>query len=593
MRLFHVHFDIAPVSCYDKKVKKRLTPQEDGINMDLANEQYLHWCSQHVLDAQTREQLAQMKHDPDQIRDSFYRDLEFGTAGLRGVLGAGTNRMNLYVIRRVTKAVAAYLNETELPKKVAIGYDSRIMSDVFAREAACVFAACGIDAWIYPRLEPVPALSFAVRELGCGLGICVTASHNPAQYNGYKVYGSDGCQLTPEAAARIVEILGKLDYFSGEQPLAYEQALAEGRVHEIPDEVLERFVDAVYAQRVGDGEGITELKLVYTPLNGAGLECVQKLAKKLGIRSMTLVEEQAKPDGHFPTCPYPNPEIRQAMELGLSYCDRVKPDILIGTDPDCDRCGTAVPDGRGGYRLISGNEMGVILLDFICRSRIATGTMPEHPVAVTTIVSTDMVSAVAAHYGVELRRVLTGFKYIGEQIAHLEQEGHPERYIFGFEESYGYLSGTHVRDKDGVNAVLLICEAAAWYAKKGMTLGDAIDALYETYGYYRNAQKSFTFAGEVGMEKMASLMQTLRTSPLQSAGGLRVTDTVDYQTMETGLPSANVLSYSLENGAKMIIRPSGTEPKIKAYLSAVGKTAAEADGMIGTLSDAAGEILGG
>ena len=337
----------------------------------------------------------------------------------------------------------------------------------FAREAAAVFAANGITAYLYPRLEPVPALSFAVRHLHCGLGICVTASHNPAAYNGYKVYGSDGCQMTPEAAKRVVALLEQMDYFTAARTEDFDAALAAGRIRYIPDEVLDAFVDAVYAQRVGSGDGIADLKLVYTPLNGAGLECVRKLTQKLGIRNMTIVKEQEQPDGHFPTCPYPNPEIRQAMELGLQYCDRVHPDILIGTDPDCDRCGTAVPDGKGGYRLISGNEMGVILLDFICRSRIANGTMPENPVAVTTIVSTDMVTAVANKYGVELRRVLTGFKYIGEQIALLEAGGHPERYIFGFEESYGYLSGPHVRDKDAVNAVLLICEAAAWYAKKG------------------------------------------------------------------------------------------------------------------------------
>lgn len=426
--------------------------------MELAEKRYAQWLAQQGLEPELREELTAMQSDAEKITDAFYRDLEFGTAGLRGVLGAGTNRMNIYVIRRATQAVAQYLNETELPKTVAIGHDSRIKSDVFAREAAAVFAANGITAYLYPRLEPVPALSFAVRHLHCGLGVCVTASHNPAEYNGYKVYGSDGCQMTPEAAKRVVALLEHMDYFTSAKTTDFDAALAAGSIRYIPDEVLDAFVDAVYAQRVGSGEGIENLKLVYTPLNGAGLECVKKLTQKLGIRNMTIVKEQEQPDGHFPTCPYPNPEIRQAMELGLQYCDRVHPDILIGTDPDCDRCGTAVPDGKGGYRLISGNEMGVILLDFICRSRIANGTMPENPVAVTTIVSTDMVTAVAKKYGVELRRVLTGFKYIGEQIALLEQGGHPERYIFGFEESYGYLSGTHARDKDAVNAVLLICE---------------------------------------------------------------------------------------------------------------------------------------
>lgn len=559
--------------------------------MELAEKRYAQWCEAANLDEDLKQELAALRQDSEKITDAFYRELEFGTAGLRGVLGVGTNRMNVCVIRRATQAVAAYLNETELPKMVAIGYDSRIRSDVFAREAAAVFAANGITAHLYPRLEPVPALSFAVRHLHCGLGICVTASHNPAEYNGYKVYGADGCQMTPEAARRVVALLESMDYFTDAKRMDFDEALAAGLIRYIPDEVLDAFVDAVYAQRVGDGAGIADLKLVYTPLNGAGLECVKKLTKKLGIQNMTIVSEQEHPDGHFPTCPYPNPEIRQAMELGLQYCDRVHPDILIGTDPDCDRCGTAVPDGKGGYRLISGNEMGVILLDFICRSRLAGGTMPQNPVAVTTIVSTDMVTAVAKKYGVELRRVLTGFKYIGEQIALLESDGHPERYIFGFEESYGYLSGPHVRDKDAVNAVLLICEAAAWYARQGMTLGDAIDALYQEHGCFRNAQKSFTFAGESGMEKMAGLMRTLREQPPQEIAGQRVEGFTDYEQPGTGLPKANVLEYRLPGGDKVIIRPSGTEPKIKAYLSVVRPTGQEADEQLARLAQAAEALL--
>ena len=554
-------------------------------------EAYETWLKEFADDRATVDELKAIAGDEKEIEDRFYTELSFGTAGMRGVLGAGTNRMNVYVIRRATQAVAQYLNETDLPKTVAIGHDSRIKSDVFAREAAAVFAANGITAYLYPRLEPVPALSFAVRHLHCGLGVCVTASHNPAEYNGYKVYGADGCQMTPEAAKRVVALLEHMDYFASAKTMDFDAALAAGSIRYIPDGVLDAFVDAVYAQRVGSGEGIANLKLVYTPLNGAGLECVKKLTQKLGIRNMTIVKEQEQPDGHFPTCPYPNPEIRQAMELGLQYCDRVRPDILIGTDPDCDRCGTAVPDGKGGYRLISGNEMGVILLDFICRSRIANGTMPENPVAVTTIVSTDMVTAVAKKYGVELRRVLTGFKYIGEQIALLEQGGHPERYIFGFEESYGYLSGTHARDKDAVNAVLLICEAAAWYAKKGMTLGDAIDALYTEFGCYCNMQKSFAFTGETGMEKMAGLMQGLRKRPLREIAGLPVEGYTDYEAEGTGLPKANVLEYRLPGGDKVIIRPSGTEPKIKAYLSAVKPTVEESNAQLSLLAEAAAKLL--
>ena len=559
--------------------------------MGLAETIYASWCSQPALDAHVREELNAMRNDPDAIHDSFYRDLEFGTAGLRGVLGAGTNRMNIYTVRRAAQGLADYLNGTSLPKKAAIAFDSRIQSDVFAKQTACVLAANGIEAQLYPRLEPVPALSWAVRNLGCGVGVCITASHNPAQYNGFKVYGADGCQITPEAADIVLGFIEKTDCFQDVKLEDYEKALSDGQICLIPDSVLDAFVDAVYAQRVGDGEGIDSLKLVYTPLNGSGLECVRKLAGKLGIQNMTVVPEQEKPDGHFPTCPYPNPEIREAMQKGLELSDRVQPDILIGTDPDCDRCGAAVPDGKGGYRLISGNEMGVILLDFICRSRIATGRMPEDPVAVTTIVSTDMVDAVAKKYGVELRRVLTGFKFIGEQIAELEAAGYPERFIFGFEESYGYLSGPHVRDKDAVNATLLVCEAAAWYAKKGMTLGDAIDSLYEEHGYYKNGLLSFTFSGESGMQRMAGIMEDLRQTPPIVIAGRKVVGMTDYARMDTGLPKAEVLEYRLDGGAKFIVRPSGTEPKIKTYLSAVGKTAADADAAIVELENAAKDLM--
>ena len=558
--------------------------------MEQIQKRYQQWLEQ-ARDSAMQEQLAAMSGDDTLKYDSFYRDLEFGTAGLRGVLGAGTNRMNIYVVRRATQAVADYLNGTSLPKAVAIAHDSRINSDLFAREAACVLAANGITAHLYPRLEPVPALSFAVRELHCGVGICITASHNPAQYNGYKVYGADGCQITPEAANVILQMIDKLDFFSSPKRADFDAALAAGSIQYIPDAVLENFVDTVYAQRVGDGSGIDQLKLVYTPLNGAGLECVKMLTKKLGIQNMTIVPEQEQPDGHFPTCPYPNPEIREAMQKGLELCDKVKPDILIGTDPDCDRCGTAVPDGKGGYRLISGNEMGVIMLDFICRSRVATGKMPQNPVAVTTIVSTDMVDAVAKRYGVELRRVLTGFKFIGEQIALLEQAGHPERFIFGFEESYGYLSGTHVRDKDGVNAVLLVCEAAAWYAKQGMTLGDAIDKLYAEYGYYRNGLCSFAFSGAEGMAKMQAIMDGLRANAPKEISGLAVETVVDYEAEGTGLPKANVLEYRLAGGAKFMVRPSGTEPKIKTYLSAVAPVEADADAKIDAMKAAAGAMM--
>ena len=559
--------------------------------MSLAMQRYETWRSQPGLDATLSKELSAMEGDAEKILDSFGCDLAFGTAGLRGVLGAGTNRMNIYTVARATQGLASWLAGTSLPQKVAIAYDSRVGSTLFSKVAAQVLAANGMTVYLYPRLEPTPALSFAVRYYGCGAGINVTASHNPAQYNGYKVYGADGCQIGPETADAVLAIIETLDYFTGPKYMDFDEAKRAGKIIEIPDSCLEAFVDAVYAQRVGGGEGIEDLKLVYTPLNGAGLECIRMLAKKLGVKNMTVVPEQEKPDGNFPTCPYPNPEIRQAMQKGLELCEKVQPDLLLGTDPDCDRCGTAVPDHKGGYRLISGNEMGVILLDYICRSRLASGKMPQKPVAVTTIVSTDMVDAVAEHYGVELRRVLTGFKFIGEQIGMLEAAGEEDRYIFGFEESYGYLSGPHVRDKDAVNAVLLICEAAAWYAKKGMTLGDAIDALYAEFGCFCNAQKSFTFAGETGMEKMASLMSGLRTHPLQSVAGLPVEGFTDYEQDGTGLPKANVLEYRLPGGAKLIIRPSGTEPKIKAYLSAVKPTVEEATRQLDSLAAAAAELL--
>ena len=559
--------------------------------MNNTNDLYNRWLAQPDLDDAVKAELVSIAGDSDAVTDRFYRDLEFGTGGLRGVIGAGTNRMNLYTVRKATQGLADYLNASGLPKKVAIAHDSRHNGALFARETARVLAANGITACMYPRLEPTPALSWAVRYLGCGAGVCVTASHNPAKYNGYKVYGADGCQITLEAAEKILAAIEKIDCFDDVRLADFDAAAAAGRIVTIDEKCLDDFVQAVYDQRVGDGAGIDALKLVYTPLNGTGLECVKKLLKKLGVTHVTVVPEQEKPDGDFPTCPYPNPEIREAMQKGLELCDKVRPDLLLGTDPDCDRCGTAVPDGKGGYRLITGNEMGIILLDYICRTRLAQGTMPADPVAVTTIVSTDMAAPVAKKYGVELRRTLTGFKFIGEQIGKLEAEGRPERYIFGFEESYGYLSGTHARDKDAVNAVLLICEAAAWYAKKGMTLGDAIDALYAEFGCYCNAQKSFAFAGETGMEKMASLMQGLRTQPLREIAGLPVEGYTDYEAEGTGLPKANVLEYRLPGGSKVIIRPSGTEPKIKAYLSAVKPTVEQANAQLARLAEAAAKLL--
>ena len=538
-------------------------------------------------------ELREVQHDEKAVSDRFYRHLAFGTGGLRGVLGAGTNRMNIYTVRRATQALADFIQGQGFGDAVAIAYDSRIKGELFAREAARVLAANGITAWLYPRLEPTPALSWAVRYLDCGAGICVTASHNPAQYNGYKVYGPDGCQITPEDADWIASAMDWVDYFDGGldglKLADFDEALAAGTIRYIPDECLDAFVDAVLALRPGND--VSKLKLVYTPLNGSGLECVKKLLAKMGVTELTVVPSQEAPDGHFPTCPYPNPEIREAMEEGLRLCGEVKPDLLIGTDPDCDRMGAAVPDGRGGYRLITGNEMGVLLLDYLCRTRIARNTMPPNPVAVTTIVSTDMAAPVAQSYGVELRRTLTGFKYIGEQIGLLEEEGHAERYLFGFEESYGYLSGAHVRDKDAVNAVMLACECAAWYAGQGMTLLDAMNALYERFGFYRNGLLSKAFEGQDGMAAMDALMKSLRTAPPAEIGGWKVSGTTDYLNDGTGLIPSDVLEFRLEDAGKVIVRPSGTEPKLKIYLSVRGNGEEDAAARLERLSKGAEALL--
>ena len=547
------------------------------------------WLERAGEDPDLIAELRSIRGDEKAVSDRFYRHLAFGTGGLRGVLGAGTNRMNLYTVRRATQGLADYLNASELPKVVAIAHDSRIKGELFSREAARVLAANGITAHLYPRLEPTPALSWAVRYLHCGAGICVTASHNPAQYNGYKVYGADGCQITPEAAEKVLAAMEKTDCFDGVKLADYDAAVAEGKIRLIGDECLDAFVDAVLALRPGND--VSHLKLVYTPLNGSGLECVKKLLAKMGVTALTVVPSQEAPDGHFPTCPYPNPEIREAMEEGLRLCDEVKPDLLIGTDPDCDRMGAAVPDGQGGYRLITGNEMGVLLLDYLCRTRMARGTMPQDPVAVTTIVSTDMATPVAESYGVELRRTLTGFKYIGEQIGLLEAEGHPERYLFGFEERYGYLSGAHVRDKDAVNAVMLACECAAWYAGQGMTLLDAMNALYEKFGFYRNGLLSKAFEGQDGMAAMDGLMKSLRTAPPAEIAGWKVVGMVDYLNDNTGLIPSDVLEFRLEEAGKVIVRPSGTEPKLKVYLSVRGTSEDDAQTRLEKLSQGAQALL--
>ena len=551
--------------------------------------EYERWLSVELDDPDLKEELLSVKDQPEEINDRFYRDLAFGTGGLRGVIGAGTNRMNVYTVRKATQGLANYLNKHNTegkPLSVAIAHDSRNKGVLFSKESAAVLAANGIKAYLYPQLMPTPALSFAVRHLHCDAGICVTASHNPAKYNGYKAYGNDGCQVTEGMADGIMAEIEALDIFADVKKIPFEEALASGKAEYIGEETVNAFIDAVYGVSIL-GKPADNLKLVYTPLNGTGNKPVRTILNRIGIQEVTVVKEQENPDGNFTTCPYPNPEIREALQLGLQYCDQVKPDLLLATDPDADRVGIAVPDGKGGYALFSGNEVGAMLLEYICEQRIQKGTMPKHPVAVKTIVTTDIVEAICKAYGVELIEVLTGFKFIGEQIGFLEAKGEEDRYIFGFEESYGYLAGSYVRDKDAVVASMLICEMAAYYRTKGISMMQARENLYQKYGVYVHAQHSFTFEGESGMIRMQNIMEHLRTHRPEQIDNLKVIQFADYEKqvsidLTTGtetaitLPQSNVLSFTLEQGAKVIIRPSGTEPKIKAYYTTTATTEAEA-----------------
>lgn len=545
------------------------------------------WCEK-VTDPELQADLKAMDESGDEavIEDAFYRTLEFGTAGLRGVLGAGTNRMNIHTVGQATQGIANFINgqaNDGEPGTVAICYDSRINSQLFAHTAASVLAANGIKSYVYPRLQPTPALSFATRYLGCAIGINVTASHNPSKYNGYKVYGPDGCQIASEIADAITQAIEGVDMFDDVRTMPFEDAQAAGLAAYIQEEVLDAFLDSVYDQHVEQER--SDLRVVYTPLNGTGLECVTRILERIGVTDIHVVEEQSKPDGNFPTCPYPNPEIREALECGISLCEQVHPDLLLATDPDADRVGIAVKDGDD-YQLLSGNEVGVLLLDFICRMRKENGTLPEHPVAVTTIVSTSLVDPVAAKYGVDMRRVLTGFKYIGGVIADLEQRGEKERFIFGFEESYGYLAGTHARDKDAVVASMLICQMARYYRTLGKNLYQAMQDIYREFGFHHNRTVSYAFEGSAGAETMSSIMAAFRSQPLSEIAGYKVEQFLDYQQGVGGLPSANVLEFDLEKGNKVIVRPSGTEPKVKVYLFTVGESVSEAEGLADVLSSA-------
>lgn len=552
-----------------------------------------------VSDEELAAELAEMKKaadagDDSAAVDAFFQDLAFGTAGLRGTLGAGTNRMNIYTVGRATQGFADYLNANFENPSVAIARDSRNKGELFVKVTASILAANGIVAHVYPKISPVPTLSFAVRDLGCSGGICMTASHNPAAYNGYKAYGPDGCQITSEAAKAISASIANTDAFSGVKTMGFDEAVASGMVKWIDDAVLERYYDAVLSKSVSSlsAEQVAEapLKLVYTPLNGTGLIPVTTVLERAGITDITVVPEQREPNGDFPTCPYPNPEIREAMQKGIDLCEEVHPDLLLATDPDADRVGVACKDGDD-YTLLTGNEMGVLLLDYIARMRSERGEDLSDKVAVTTIVSSAMVDALAAEYGFELRRCLTGFKYIGDIITELSDAGQVDRFIFGFEESYGYLSGDHVRDKDAVNASLLICQMAQDYKLRGMNLAQGMRALYEKHGWWLNRTASVSFPGAAGAETMRGIMAKLREQAPSELAGRAVEAVVDYEGGVNGLPSANVVEFDVEGGNKVIVRPSGTEPKIKLYVFAKDADRAAADALLDALEAAGRELL--
>ena len=554
---------------------------------------YKRWADADLEDADLTAELKEIAGKEEEIKERFAVSLKFGTAGLRGVLGAGSNRMNIYVVRQATQGLANWVKTQGGNQLVAISYDSRIKSDVFAKTAACVLAANGIKVRIYDALMPVPALSFATRYYEANAGIMVTASHNPAKYNGYKAYGPDGCQMTDEAADIVYAEIQKTDILGGAKMMSFEEGMEAGLIAYVGDDCKEALYAAIEARSVRPGLCKTAgLKLVYSPLNGSGLVPVTRVLNDIGIDDITIVPEQQYPDGNFPTCPYPNPEIFEALKLGLELAEKSGADLMLATDPDADRVGIAIKCPDGSYELVSGNEVGVLLLDYICASRIENGTMPENPVAVKSIVSTPLADAVAAHYGVELRSVLTGFKWIGDQIATLEAAGEVDRFIFGFEESYGYLAGPYVRDKDAIIGSMLICEMAAYYRSIGSSIKQRLEEIYAQYGRYLNKVDSFEFPGLSGMDKMAGIMEELRKNPPTEIGGYTVVKVTDFKKPEeTGLPAANVLIYDLEGGAAVIVRPSGTEPKIKTYFTTLGKDLAEAQAQKDKLAEALKPIL--
>lgn len=536
-------------------------------------DEYQRWLNADLADFDLGKELRDIAADDDAIKERFSVALKFGTAGLRGVLGAGTNRMNIWVVRQATQGVADWVKTQGGSQTVAISYDSRLKGWNFARDAAGVLAANGIHVRIYDELMPVPALSFATRYYHCNAGIMVTASHNPARYNGYKAYGPDGCQMTDDAAVVVYEAIQKTDVLTGAKYMSFAEGVEKGWIRFVGEDCKAAFYEAIESRQVRPGICKTaQLTLVYSPLNGTGLVPVTKVLRDIGIQDITVVPEQAYPNGYFTTCPYPNPEIFEALQKGLALAEEIGADLMLATDPDTDRVGIAMKCPDGSYELVSGNEMGVLLLDYICSGRKETGTMPARAVAVKSIVSTPLADAVAAHYGVELRSVLTGFKWIGAQIAALEEQGEEERFLFGFEESYGYLSGSYVRDKDAVVGSMLICEMAAYLRSRGSSIKQRLEEIYAQYGRYLNQVDSYEFPGLSGMEKMAEIMTQLRKNPPSELAGRRITAVRDYRnTEETGLPSSNILLYRMEHEATVIVRPSGTEPKLKVYFTTRGK----------------------
>ena len=553
-------------------------------------EEYRRWRSKATGDADLLPELGAM--DEGQIEDAFYRNLAFGTGGLRGVIGAGTNRMNIYTVAKATQGLANYLKKHSAAPSVAIGYDSRIKSDLFARVAAEVFGANGVKVFLWPQLMPVPTVSFATRYLKTSAGVMITASHNPAKYNGYKVYGPDGCQITTAAAGEILGEIEKLDIFEDVSRGDFETALRSGIIEYIAPQVYTAFVEAVKGESVLFGDRVDRnVAIVYTPLNGSGLKPVTRTLEEMGYTNITVVEEQARPDGHFPTCPYPNPEIREAMALGMEYAKKHNADLLLATDPDCDRVGIAVKDALGDYHLLTGNQVGLLLLDYICAQRTRHGKMPKDPVLVKTIVTMDLAQRIATHYGLETRNVLTGFKFIGEQIGALERQGRADSYVFGFEESYGYLSGTYVRDKDGVNGAYMICEMFSYYASRGMSLLEKLEDLYKTYGYCLNTLHSYEFEGSAGFAKMQGIMASFREG-IHSFGGKKVKTLLDYSQGLEGLPKSDVLKFMLEDNCSLVVRPSGTEPKLKVYISVTAENEEQANEIEKAISGDAQGLMG-